>query len=219
MPVARGTGFFVTRTGYFVTARHVVDGADVANAWLMQSHSAGGFAPMLQWPELVNDWPEFDLALMKIAFGRNSTKAHLAGREDFPSIPPHLDRAEEGAPVYAFGYPLPVNQPVQQSPQISIGHVGLGHRTTSAIISSELEHTRMVQTDRDAQVYALDKALNYGNSGGPIVLQDSGEVFAVCSRFQPVYVPQPNGSAVMIPSLYGIVSSLSNIADDVRALN
>jgi serine protease Do len=85
-----------------------------------------------------------------------------------------------------------------------------GHRTTSAIIASTLEHTKMIQTADDAQVYVLDKALNYGNSGGPIVATESGRAFAVCSRFQPVVVPQVGGGTVWVPSLYGVVTSIAN---------
>lgn len=66
-------------------------------------------------------------------------------------------------------------------------------------------------------VYVLDKALNYGNSGGPVIAAESGHVHAVCTRFQPVSVPQPHIAAVSgepltirIPSLYGVVSSLSH---------
>jgi serine protease Do len=186
----------------------------------MQSHSAGGFSPMLQWPALVADWAEYDLALLKVEFGKNASKDHLKGHTDFPHVPLSVEPVEEGSPVYAFGYPLPVNQAATLLPNGGglMGHVGLGHRTTSAIVSSALEHTRMVQTGQDAQVYVLDKALNYGNSGGPILLQESGRAFAVCSRFQPVMIPQPNGAAVMIPSLYGVVTSISNIATELRSL-
>jgi hypothetical protein len=70
----------------------------------------------------------------------------------------------------------------------------------------------MVITSADARVYVLDKALNYGNSGGPIVAVDSGRVHAVCSRFQPLTVPQAHLNVyIRVPSLYGIVSSLENL--------
>ncbi len=65
--------------------------------------------------------------------------------------------------------------------------------------------------------YVLDKALNYGNSGGPIVATGTGHVHAFCSRFQPVFVPQLHLSdgegkhpAIMIPSLYGVVVNLGH---------
>jgi hypothetical protein len=77
----------------------------------------------------------------------------------------------------------------------------------------------MVMSPGFPKVYVLDKALNYGNSGGPILASSSGHVHAFCSRFQPFYVPQahlasPNGPAplIMSPSLYGIVVRLGNRA-------
>lgn len=90
-------------------------------------------------------------------------------------------------------------------------------RVTSAIVASRIEQYGMIQSSTDPHVYVLDKALNYGNSGGPIVAADTGEVHAVCTRFQPVAVPQhhlPDQSGnpimILIPSLYGVVSSLSD---------
>lgn len=86
----------------------------------------------------------------------------------------------------------------------------------------------MVMSDEDPKVYVLDKALNYGNSGGPIVATETGRVHALCSHFQSVFVPQhhlkdTNGNPmqVMLPSLYGVVSSLSNrqILDLLRSLS
>jgi len=124
---------------------------------------------------------------------------------------------EEGDPVYSFGYPLPQVNFFKSNAQVTIGHVGLSPRVTSAIVSATMERTKMVSTTRDIKVYVLDKALNYGNSGGPIVAVESGKVHALCSRFQPVMVPQPHlldkenkPLAIAIPSLYGIVSSLAN---------
>ena len=220
MPTANGTGFFVDGSGYFVTARHVIEGFAVEEMWLTQSHTAGGFSPMVQWPELVREWPEFDLALLKVDFKRNAEKPHLVGRADFPHVEVDLSPQEEGLSVYAFGFPLPISQPPTPMAEGAgwVGHVGLGPRTTSAIISSTLEHTKMIQTAADAQVYVLDKALNYGNSGGPIIADDTGKAFAVCSRFQPVAIPQPGGGAVFVPSLYGVVTALSNISADLVGL-
>ncbi len=56
-------------------------------------------------------------------------------------------------------------------------------------MSSTLEKTKMLMSSGDEKIYVLDKALNYGNSGGPIVAAETGRVHALCSRFQPVMVP------------------------------
>ena len=223
LPVPNGTGFFIDATGYFLTARHVIEGVKVEEIQLLQTPSPGNWAMQgVAQPELVAEWPEYDLALLKFDFAKNSKRSHLAGLSGFPYLPVELQPQEDGTPVYAFGYPLsqkptPAQVPVPGTTMI-VGHVGLGPRTTSAIIASTLEHTRMVQSGADAQVYVLDKALNYGNSGGPIVLTETGRALAVCSRFQPVDIRQPASApitTVMIPSLYGVGTSISNIAPEL----
>jgi S1-C subfamily serine protease len=219
MPEPAGTGFFIDASGLFVTALHVVEGATTNDIWLMKETVVGQVPVMLQWPELVKTWPEYDLALLKLDFVRNASKAFLQGASAFPFIDVVFDRQEDGTPVYAFGYPLPERNLLEKSLDGSIvGHTGLGPRTTSAVISSSLEMTRPVQSASDAMFYVFDKALNYGNSGGPIVLTESGKAIAVCVRFQPLFVPQDGGGSVLIPSLYGVASSLSNIRSDLAPL-
>jgi len=219
MPVPTGTGFFIDPAGYFLTARHVVEGVKVEGTRLMQTPSPGNWGmQMVGSLELVAEWPEYDLALLKADFEKNSNSSHLIGRSGFPYVPAELQPQEDGTPVYAFGYPLPqAPAPIPIAGGAAFaGYVGLGPRTTSAIIASTLEHTRMVQTGAEAQVYVLDKALNYGNSGGPVVLTETGKALAVCARFQPVLIRQPAGAAVMIPSLYGVATSISNIASQLN---
>jgi len=62
----------------------------------------------------------------------------------------------------------------------------------------------------------IDKPLNPGNSGGPIIATESGKVFAICTGFQLMPVIQkhwwPAPVPIAVPSLYGIVFSLSNPA-------
>jgi serine protease Do len=46
-----------------------------------------------------------------------------------------------------------------------------------------------------------------------ILAAATGKVHAFCSRFQPVHIPQPHIDPklmIVIPSLYGVVSRLSN---------
>jgi hypothetical protein len=134
---------------------------------------------------------------------------------------------ELGEPVYSYGYPLS-NLEVQKQPGGTVGFSRLSPRLTSAIVSSDFEVERTMSTPNDPKSYVLDKALNYGNSGGPILSVDTGKVHALCSRFQPMAIPQqhltpPNGKTpvIMIPSLYGVVSSLNNnpIIDFLKSNN
>ena len=182
---------------------------------------------MCQFVTLDTVVPEIDLALLKVDFAKNSNKEWLKGHTDFPYVQVSSIELEEGDDVYSFGYPLS-SANVQSQPEMVVGSTSLCPRVTSAIVSSTMEHTKMVMTGNDPKTYVLDKALNYGNSGGPILSVETGYVHALCSRFQPVYVPQlhmqdqvGNSPSVMIPSLYGIVSSLGNrqVLDLFRSRN
>jgi serine protease Do len=157
---------------------------------------------------------------MKFDLDKNSEKEFLKGREGFPRLDVSERELDEGEPVYAFGYPLGSGEVHSPAEGIQVGHVGHGPRVTSAIVASRTERTAMVSVlDVPPETYVLDKALNYGNSGGPIVSTETGCVHAVCRRFQPVYIPQQhladasgNVPHVMVPSLYGAASNLGHPA-------
>ena len=218
MPSPVGTGFFIDGSGYFLTAHHVVDGEDESAIWLQQPPWAPGqISTLVQFATVIQSWPHLDLSLLKFDLERNREKEWLSGRDGFPHLPLTFELQEDGTPVYAFGYPLPEVWHRNQG-GIQTGHTGLGPRTTSAIISSSLEMSQMLMTSADPRVYVIDKALNYGNSGGPIVLQETGEAFAVCARFQPVVVPQSQGGHVVVPSLYGIAVSINEVSEDLRKI-
>ena len=99
-------------------------------------------------------------------------------------------------------------------------HWALAPRVTSSIVASTIVKTRPFSTSVEPKEYVLDKALNYGNSGGPILSAETGHVHAYCSRYQPVTIPQrivpaeadPVNFSIVIPSLYGIVVGLHNPA-------
>jgi len=233
MPMPAGTGFFISPDGWFVTAAHVVtkngasDGEqrdDVDQAWLMKESEGIGPGSMCQFIKLEHILPAYDFALLKVDFDKNSNKEWLKGRSDFPYITASTRQLEMGEPVYSFGYPLSTGGAEKKGPMV-VGHSQLSPRLTSAVVASDLDKTQMVITGSDPKHYVLDKALNYGNSGGPIVATETGNVHSLCSRFQPVFIPQAhlkdqNGQVphVMMPSLYGVVSSLNN-EPIIRLLN
>ena len=222
MPVPTGTGFFVSGDGWFITAAHVVKDAngtvrsDINQAWLEKEPSESGPPSMVQWPTLDHVDDDADVALLKLDFEANQVKEGLKGRSGFPHLTISSRVLEEAEPVYAFGYPLSEGGVVHENPVMMVGATALSPRTTSAIVASTLERTGMVMSlggppDR----YVLDKALNYGNSGGPIIATETGHAHAVCTHFQPVAVVQSHLKAdsgdpitIHIPSLYGVVTSL-----------
>lgn len=228
MPTPKGTGFFVSPDGWFVTAAHVITEnqkpngpirQDLHDTWLMKESRFGSGAPgaMCQAISFGHVIPHLDFALLKADFNANASKAWLAGKTEFPFLGVSRRQLDEGESIYSFGYPLS-SAIVRKVGPMTVGEESLCPRVTSAIVSSTVEKTQMVMTGRDPQVYVLDKALNYGNSGGPIVSSETGRVHALCSRFQPLFVPQShlpdaNGNPMflMIPSLYGVVTSLRNV--------
>ncbi len=221
MPTPTGTGFFVSSDGYFITALHVISNNgqirnDIAQAWLTKEGGRREPSMLCQHVSYIFSDKLTDFALLKVDFAANSNKDWLRGRNGFPYINVSDRELEEGELIYSFGYPLSNSFILPTPPGVIVGHSSLSPRVTSAIISSKLEKTDMVMSDKDPKIYVLDKALNYGNSGGPIVSAETGCVHAFCSRFQPVYIPQSHLSFaqkpinIMIPSLYGIVNSLGN---------
>jgi len=225
MPTPMGTGFFISPDGWFVTAAHVVTEngnirTDLSKAYISKETRLGDWANTVpitcKGLNLEYLDPSTDFVILKVDFKTNATKAWLKNRKEFPFIQISSRELEEGEPVYSFGYPL-ADPDSQNMGNITWGYSGLCPRVTSAIVSSTFEKQPMVMTDGDPKVYVLDKALNYGNSGGPIIATETGKVHAFCSRFQPVGIPQGhllyrNGVplVIVIPSLYGIVYRLNN---------
>jgi serine protease Do len=226
MPTPTGTGFFVSADGWFITAAHVVTvdntttGAgrtDLAQSFLSKEFLPGEIPAMCQGISIDTILANYDFALLRVDFAQNARAHFLQGRQGFPFLNVSNRVLDWGEPVYSFGYPLSQFQITQQDPGITVGTTSLSPRVTSAIVSSTMDFSRHVAFDNDPKTYVLDKALNYGNSGGPIISTQTGNVHALCSRFQPVRVPQPHlrgpgggDVSIQIPSLYGVVSSLHN---------
>ncbi|MEI6314423.1 MAG: serine protease [Syntrophus sp. (in: bacteria)] len=227
MPVPTGTGFFISPDGWFATAAHVItenqqsDGAvrrDLDQAWLQKETRVAGGMPgeLCQYVSFGHIIPRMDFALLKVDFPKNANKAWLSGKTAFPFIGVSSRLLTEGESVYSSGYPLSSAIAENLGSMITVTE-SLCPRVTSAIVSSTIEKTRMLITGNDPKVYVLDKALNYGNSGGPIICTETGRVHAFCSRFQPVFIPQShlldanqNPIHIMVPSLYGVVFGLGH---------
>jgi hypothetical protein len=209
-----GTGFFASPDGWFVTARHVLERDD--------GNMRDDLDELRLIKEIRNPPPQFldkahldyensdaDLALLKFDFSDHASKAFLERRTTFPHLEVSRRTLEEGEPVYSFGYPLSDFAWTAQ-PGVEVGESRLSPRTTSAIIASTVEFTQSLTIHGAAPGdYVLDKALNYGNSGGPIIASETGAVHAACTRFQPVDIPQEDDTFVWIPSLYGVATSLA----------
>lgn len=226
MPYPVGTGFFVSPDGWFITAAHVItkngkpDGPirdDFNNAELLTEHTPGHISRGCKSLFLKYVNSNLDFALIKVDFDANKNREWLKNKISFPYITVSSRPLNMAESVYSFGYPLSEGNLLVNNEQMTMGTISLCPRVTPAIISSTLYKTSMFMSSKDTKQYVLDRALNYGNSGGPIVSVKTGNVHAFCSRFQEVFIPQEhlkdqNGKiiSVMIPSLYGVVISLGN---------
>lgn len=233
-PAPTGTGFFVSSDGLFLTARHVItkeDGTlrdDINQISLSKelrpnpngSDFIGG--ETCTGISLVFDGKETDVVLLRADVEVNKERDWFKKNGGFPFVRLSSRMLEEGEPVFSFGYPLSNSKILNPGPEIFAASINYSPRVTSAIVASTIEFSGMLISSGPPLHYVLDKALNYGNSGGPIASVETGCVYALCSRFQPLFVEQKHlGTApsVMMPSLYGIVVNLANpnISDALKS--
>jgi S1-C subfamily serine protease len=210
-PTPVGTGFFVSDRGHLVTVRHVIEKADktlYAPNEIEITRPEDVHSPTGRVSQIVKDWPSFDLAVLKIDDNVPEQFTEFLQIE-FNTVP-------EGTAVYSFGYPL-AKIKVKGNESFMVGLHYHSPRTTSAIVSSHHWYIGPLRRTGFPTHYVIDKALNYGNSGGPIIVCESGKVISVCVEFQPVKIPQQD-IQVEIPSLYGITVSLRNIQNELASL-
>jgi hypothetical protein len=110
LPTPRGTGFFVSPDGWFITAAHVVtenglsNGPvrnDIGQGWLQQESKPNGEFGFCQSVTVDFVDPRTDFALLKCEFSANANKMWLVGRSNFPYIEVSSRPLEEAEPVYA----------------------------------------------------------------------------------------------------------------------
>lgn len=231
-----GTGFFVSGEGHFITAAHVLYNTktrterfnlqDILLIRDIHDELKAGNSTCCSGALLEVDF-ENDVALLKVADEEIKDTAWLVNGK-FPHLKISKRVLDEAEPVYAYGYPLSNSLIIETGKQVQINIKGQGlksfplqsiqthlcPRITSMIVSSKTESS--ITSSCIPNTYVLDKALNYGNSGGPIIATETGYVHAVCRKFQPVQIPQNhikdgkgNSTAIVIPSLYGVASNLS----------
>jgi hypothetical protein len=234
-PSPSGSGFFVSPDGWFVTAAHVVTEngqpngplrPDLANMLLARAAIAGTGLTLYRGVTCAYVDPLCDLALFKADLVDHQEGDETKPTTEFPYIEVSIRPIEEGESVYAYGYPLsdfarlplplvPAPLAVMLPPGAPAIHVELHPRVSAAIVSCRNDFAIILGTPRPMS-YVIDQPLNYGISGGPVVATETGKVLAACTSFEPLTIPQPHVSVggrpfpVVIPSLYGKVTSIAN---------
>ncbi|MEA2327767.1 MAG: serine protease Do [Thermoanaerobaculia bacterium] len=148
--VAGGSGFIISPDGYIVTNNHVIEGASKIQVhWGADENGTGGHTSDAK---IVGRDPATDIALLKIDAGQS-----------LPSVPlGDSDRIRTGDWAIAVGNPFQFENTLTVGVISAKGRtLGLGDQTRS--------FENFIQTDA---------AINFGNSGGPL-MNINGEVVGI----------------------------------------
>ncbi len=231
---ARGTGFFVSSDGWFITAAHVITQDSTPTGQPRTDLDKMGLVrPTAQRPNLFLDGFRLDhiergadLALFKGNFSDHKDRLGLDGLRGFPFIEISIRALEEGDSIYAFGFPLNESIVSEIPPAILQQFFPPGYPATHSItfLSTRLTSAVIAHSDDVQQCkgspsfpikYRIDKPVNPGNSGGPAIVPKTGRACGICTAFQTMLIeqtglPWPTPPAVLVPSLYGIVQTFLN---------
>src|SRR5437870_9826283 len=206
-----GTGFFVHRDGYVVTANHVIELGNrlsrqmeaqekrmqIGMALTNSGNMRGNFS-MIDFDLAVSD-ARHDIALLRLRNNPFRGEVHsgiVIGDREVPLAfgLPDLDsgRPKEGASVGISGYPLSESVLVTNS-----GHIASvwSYDVAEMPVPGAPEWFRMPDI---ADTYLVDSEVNPGNSGGPVYLVESAEIIGICVATKPAPVRDEQGNPVSI---------------------
>jgi putative serine protease PepD len=166
VPVCRGTAFSVS-SDTFLTCNHVIQTAAIERLKLVGSANPDGGPPLIYHDALeVRSDPQTDIAIVKVRQARSEL------------VPIVLDQGQPpvGLDILAVGYPLPE----QRAPE-SIE----GERRVNVAIQGTFRAVRGIVASRMPQGthFEIDKLVNPGQSGGPVVSLETGRLVGICQAF------------------------------------
>jgi len=168
-----GSGFFVDASGLLVTNAHVIEESTRLYVYVLDQ-------AIYATPDVVAVDSDLDLAALRIP--------HTGGEP----LTLAADPTPEGTEVIAVGYPRITD----------ILHLGFAlHATAIPAMVSGLVHGQSRTTKRVVDFLQTTGLLNFGNSGGPLVRTDSGEVAAMVVTTVPYLERAKNAQGDAIGSV------------------
>lgn len=195
-----GSGFLISKDGYILTNNHVVEGADKIEITLLQGDKAKKANNKFQ-AKIIGRDPATDVALLKINTGFDLPFAFLGDSS----------KMKKGDWVMAFGNPF-----------------GLDHSVSTGIISALGREISPGDNRRFDDFMQTDAAINFGNSGGPLVnlkgevigintaitAQGSGIGFAVPINIVKEVVPQLKESGQVSRGYLGVM--IQDVTEEMK---
>lgn len=136
-----GSGFIISKDGYILTNNHVINGVDKIEVTLISSEKKFGKDNKIP-ATLIGKDPATDVALLKVSVGF-----------ELPVLPlGDSSKIMKGEWAMAFGNPF-----------------GLDHSVSAGIISAVGREITQNENRRFDDFIQTDAAINFGNSGGPLV--------------------------------------------------
>ncbi|MBN8555527.1 MAG: Do family serine endopeptidase [Deltaproteobacteria bacterium] len=146
-----GSGFIISKDGYILTNNHVVEGTDKIEITLLDGAKGARKNANKFQATIVGRDPATDVALLKIKTGFDLPFAYLG----------NSSKIKKGDWALAFGNPF-----------------GLDHSVSAGIISAIGREISPNENRRFDDFIQTDAAINFGNSGGPLV-NLKGEVIGI----------------------------------------
>ncbi len=193
-----GSGFFVDANGLLVTNAHVVEKSTRLYVYVRDQE-------VYRAPEIVDSNDEGDATISVVAMDSDLDLAALRIRDaKIDPLELAMDNPPEGTEVIAVGYPR-VTDILQMGFTL---HATIVPGTVSGLAEGRSRTNGLV-----AVFIQTTGLLNFGNSGGPLVRTDSGEVAGMVVTTVPYLERAKDGSGVAI----GSVTMKSGISYSVPA--
>jgi len=160
-----GTGFFIGKNGFAITAGHVVD-------QLLENHNAETDAITILLQEYPN-WLAFEIEKYEKHASEDVGIIKIKSEQEWNSILQVTDSPQNGSCEYnCYGYPHEIAKELQLLEENALDKPELIYTQgyVRRRISRELYPTMIY---RGKQFYELSETVGGGNSGGPLILKTS----------------------------------------------